>query len=104
MIPAQIPSAAAIDKAEGLLYFLNRCREHATAAAIASTQKRIADAAEKRMQEAGEMLVDLIVGSEGQNRTTAQDGLDITVRLMDSAGLDSAAALLRRRGAAAAAA
>ena len=104
VIPAQIPNAAAIDKAEGLLYFLSRCREHATAAAIASTQKRIADAAEKRMQEAGDMLVGLIVGSEGQNRTTAQDGLDITVRLMDAAGLDTAAALLRRRGAAATAA
>ncbi|OLF72270.1 hypothetical protein AWH62_10560 [Maricaulis sp. W15] len=104
VIPAQIPPEAAIDKAEGLLYFLGKCREHATAAAIASTQKRIADAAEKRMQEAGEMLVDLVATSEGQNRTTAQDGLDITVRLMLAAGCDEAASLLRRRGVAAAAA
>lgn len=104
VIPAQIPPAAAVDKAEGLLYFLGRCREHATAAAIASTQKRIADAAEKRMQEAGEMLVDLVASSEGQNRTTASDGLDITIRLLESAGHDEAASLLRRRGVAAAAA
>lgn len=104
VIPAQIPPANAVDKAEGLLYFLGRCREHATAAAIASTQKRIADAAEKRMQEAGEMLVDLVASSEGQNRTTARDGLDITIRLLESAGHDEAASLLRRRGAAAAAA
>ncbi len=104
VIPAQIPPEAAIDKAEGLLYFLGRCREHATAAAIASTQKRYADLAEKRMQEAGELLVDLVASSEGQNRTTAQDGLEITARLMDTAGLSEPASLLRRRGVAAAAA
>ncbi len=102
VIPAQIPQEAAIDKAEGLLYFLGRCRQHATAAAIASTQKRYADIAEKRMQEAGEMLVDLVASSEGQNRTTAQDGLEITARLMEAAGLREPASLLRRRGVAAA--
>ncbi|WP_291844054.1 hypothetical protein [Maricaulis sp.] len=104
VIPAQIPPEAAIDKAEGLLYFLGMCREHATAAAIASTQKRVADAAEKRMQEAGEMLVDLVASSEGQNRTAAQDGLEITARLMIAAGHGEAASLLRRRGVAATAA
>jgi len=104
VIPAQIPPDAAVDKAEGLLFFLGKCREHATAAAIASTQKRVADAAEKRMQGAGEMLVNLVATSEGQNRATAQDGLEVTIRLMQAAGCDEAADLLRRRGAAATAA
>lgn len=103
IIPAQMPSAQAIDRVEGLLYFLGRCREHASAAAIGSTQKRIADAAEKRMQEAGEMLVDLVANSEGQNRTTAQEGLELTARLFDASGREDLASLLRRRGVAAAA-
>jgi hypothetical protein len=103
IIPAQLPPEQAIDRAEGLLYFLSNCRAHASAAAIASTQKRIADAAEKRLQDAGAMLVDLIADSEGQNRTTAQDGLEITARLLDAAGRADLADILRRRGLAAAA-
>ncbi|MHA6288282.1 hypothetical protein [Maricaulis sp. CAU 1757] len=104
IIPAQLPNDAAIDKAEGLLLFLNRARRHATAAAIASTQKRIAEQAEKRLETAGEMLVDLVANSEGQNRTAAKDGLEITARLLEAAGRDDVAGLLRRRGNAAAAA
>lgn len=103
IIPAQIPPEQAIDRAEGLLYFLAHCRTHATAAAIASSQKRIAEQAQKRMEEAGEMLVDLIASSEGQNRTAAQDGLAITARLFDAIGCDDLADILRRRGLAAAA-
>jgi len=91
----------AIDRAEGLLYFLAHCRTHATAAAIASAQKRIADQAEQRMQEAGGMLVDLIADSVGQNRTTAQDGLEITARLLDAVGRTDLSDILRRRGLAA---
>ena len=49
------------------------------------------------------MLVDLIADSEGQNRTAAQDGLEITVRLLDAAGREDLADILRRRGLAAAA-
>ena len=101
IIPAQLPADQAIDRAEGLLYFLGNCRTHASAAAIASTQKRIADAVEKRMQDAGGILVDLIAESEGQNRTTAQDGLEITARLLDAAGRTDLADILRRRGLAA---
>jgi hypothetical protein len=103
IIPAQLPSTQAIDRAEGLLHFLGRCREHANAAAIGSTQKRIADAAEKRMHDAGDMLVDLVAASEGQNRATAQEGLEITARLLVAAGHEDVASLLRRRGVAAAA-
>lgn len=103
IIPAQLPSTQSIDRAEGLLYFLAACREHANAAAIVSTQKRIADAAEKRMQDAGDMLVDLVAASEGQNRTAAQEGLEITARLLQAAGREDVATLLRRRGLAAAA-
>ncbi|WP_203294255.1 hypothetical protein [Maricaulis parjimensis] len=103
IIPAQLPSEANIDRAEGLLYFLNRCREHTNAAAIASSHKRVMDIVEKRMAEAGGMLVDLVASSEGQNRTTAQDGLEITARLLDAAGFEEQAGLLRRRGLAAAA-
>jgi hypothetical protein len=103
IIPAQLPSEAAIDKAEGLLFFLNSCREHTNAAAIASTHKRILDVCEKRMTDAGALLVDLVASSEGQNRTTAQDGLEITARLMESGGMVEPANLLRRRGLAAAA-
>lgn len=103
VIPAQLPPEAAIDRLEGLLYFLSHCRTHASAAAIASTQKRIADEAEKRLQEAGGMLVDLIATSEGQNRTTAQDGLEITARMLEAAGREDLADILRRRGLAAAA-
>lgn len=101
IIPAQLPPEQAIDRAEGLLYFLAHCRTHATAAAIASAQKRIADQAEQRMQEAGGMLVDLIADSEGQNRTTAQDGLEITARLLDAVGRTDLSDILRRRGLAA---
>lgn len=104
VIPAQLPNDAAVDKAEGLLYFLRRAREHANAAAIASTQKRIAEQAETRLQGAGEMLVDLVATSEGQNRTAARDGLEITARLLDAAGHSDMADVLRRRGSAAAAA
>ena len=103
IIPAQLPSEAAIDKAEGLLHFLHSSREHTNAAAIASTHKRILDIAEKRMTEAGAMLVDLVASSEGQNRTAAQDGLEITARLMEVTGFGEQASLLRRRGLAAAA-
>lgn len=103
IIPAQLPSTQCIERAEGLVYFMGRCREHANAAAIGSTQKRIAEAAEKRMQDAGDLLVDLVANSEGQNRTTAQEGLEITARLLQAAGRDDLASLLRRRGVAAAA-
>ena len=104
IIPAQLPSEAAIDKAEGLLFFMAQSRKHATAAAIASTQKRTADQMEKRLEEAGAMLVDLVASSEGQNRTAAQEGLEITARLMEAANRSDLADLLRRRGSAAAAA
>lgn len=103
IIPAQLPNDAAVDRAEGLIFFLNASREHATAAAIASTQKRIMEDVTKRMQDAGDMLVDLVADSGGQNRETARDGLAITARLMDAADLDEASSTLRRRGAAAAA-
>ncbi|WP_300543469.1 hypothetical protein [Maricaulis sp.] len=103
IIPAQLPSEQAIDRIEGLLFFLNGCREHVNAAAIGTAHKRNADLAEKRMQEAGDLLVDLVASSEGQNRTAAQDGLEITARLLDVAGRDDLANLLRRRGLAAAA-
>lgn len=103
IIPAQLPSAAAVDKAEAMLIFLERTREHADAAAIASSQKRTAEAALTRMSEAGELLVDLIADSEGQNKTVAQEGLEITARLMRALGHDEAAGVLSRRGSAAAA-
>lgn len=103
IIPAHLPSEASIDKAEGLLFFLDSCREYTNAAAIASTHKRILDICEKRMTEAGALLVDVVASSEGQNRTTAQDGLEITARLMEAAGMAEHANLLRRRGLAAAA-
>lgn len=103
IIPAQLPPDSAVDRAEGLLYFTAQTREIANAAAVASTQKRIADAAVKRMQDAGEMLVDLVAKSEGQNRTAAQAGLEITARLLDAADDSESAATLRRRGTAAAA-
>jgi hypothetical protein len=104
IIPAQLPNASSIDRVEGLLYFLCKSREHTNAAAIVSTHKRILDLAEKRMNEAGELLVDLVASSEGQNRTTAQDGLEITARLLAVTGFEESASLLRRRGLAAAAA
>ena len=94
---------AAIDRAEGLLFFLQASREHANAAAITSTQKRIMEDMTKRMQDAGELLVDLVADSEGQNRETARSGLEITARLLDAAGLGEESGTLRRRGAAAAA-
>ena len=103
IIPAQIPNDAAIDKAEGLLYFLGASREHASAAAITSTQKRIMEKVTGRVQDAGDLLVDLVADSEGQNRETARQGLEITARMLDACGLDEEAQLLRRRGSAAAA-
>lgn len=103
IIPAQIPNDAAIDKAEGLLYFLGASREHATAAAITSTQKRIMEKVTSRIQDAGDLLVDLVADSEGQNRETARQGLEITARMLDACGLDEEAQLLRRRGSSAAA-
>lgn len=103
IIPAQLPPDSAIERAEGLLYFTAQTREIANAAAVASTQKRIADAAVKRLQDAGELLVDLVAKSEGQNRTTAQEGLAITARLLEAADAAEIAATLRRRGSAAAA-
>lgn len=103
IIPAQLPNDAAIDRAEGLLFFLQASREHANAAAITSTQKRIMEEMTSRMQDAGELLVDLVADSEGQNRETARSGLEITARLMDAAGLAEESATLRRRGTAAAA-
>ncbi len=102
IIPAQLPPESHVDRAEGLAFFTAATRELANAAAVASTQKRIADAAIKRMQDAGEMLVDLVAKSEGQNRTTAQAGLDITAKLLEAMDVDEAASTLRRRGAAAA--
>jgi hypothetical protein len=104
VIPAQLPNDAAIERAEGLLYFLARAREHANAAAVASSQKRQIEEAQKRLAEAGAMLVDLVADSEGQNRETAKDGLEITARLMEAAEMGEEASLLRRRGVAAAAA
>jgi hypothetical protein len=103
IIPAQLSPDAAIERAEGLLYFLAKSREHANAAAVASSQKRIFEEADTRMQDAGAMLVDLVADSEGQNRSVAQEGLEITIRLMVVSGLDEEADLLRRRGVAAAA-
>lgn len=104
IIPAQLPPEAHVDRAEGLIFFLAKAREHANAAAVASTQKRIADASIKRLQDAGELLVDLVASSEGQNRNVAQEGLLITARLLEAAEADEVAATLRRRGNAAAAA
>jgi hypothetical protein len=103
IIPAQLSPDAAIDRVEGLLYLLAKSREHANAAAVASSQKRIFEEANTRMQDAGAMLVDLVADSEGQNRSVAQEGLEITIRLMKVSGLDEEADLLRRRGVAAAA-
>lgn len=103
VIPAQLPPTAAIERADGLLYFLFRAREYANAAAIASAQKRIYDQAEKRMLEAGKMLVDLVAKSEGQSRIGAEEALEITASLLEAAGSEEAASLLRRRGIAAAA-
>ena len=88
---------------DGLLYFTTKAREHATAAAIASSQKRISTDAVTRMQDAGELLVDLVAESEGQNRNVAREGLEITARLLTIADADEVAATLRRRGNAAAA-
>lgn len=104
IIPAQLPPEASVDRAEGLIYFLARAREHAKAAAVASSQKRLADASVKRLQEAGELLVDLVANSEGQNRNVAQEGLLITARLLEAADAGEDAATLRRRGNSAAAA
>lgn len=103
IIPAQLPPDSAVERAEGLLFFTAQTREIANAAAVASTQKRIADAATKRLQDAGELLVDLVAKSEGQNRTAAQEGLAITARLLEAADAAEVAATLRRRGSAAAA-
>ncbi|WP_417490147.1 hypothetical protein, partial [Maricaulis sp.] len=103
IIPAQLPPTAAIERANGLLYFLHRAREHANAAAIASAQKRLYDQAERRMQDAGKMLVDLVAGSSGQSRVSAQECLAIVADLLDAAGSSETAELLRRRGSAAAA-
>lgn len=103
IIPAQLPPDSAIERAEGLLYFTAKAREHATAAAIASSQKRISTDAVTRMQDAGELLVDLVAESEGQNRNVAREGLEITARLLAIADADEVAATLRRRGNAAAA-
>ncbi len=103
IIPAQLPPTAAIERATGLLYFLHRAREHANAAAIASAQKRIYDQAERRMQDAGKMLVDLVADSSGQSRVSAEECLAIVADLLDAAGSSEAAELLRRRGVAAAA-
>ncbi len=103
IIPAQLPTTEAINRASGLLYFLFRAREHANAAAIASSQKRIYEQAEKRMLEAGKMLVDLVAGSTGQSRVSAEEALGTVADLLDAAGSEEAAALLRRRGVAAAA-
>ena len=104
IIPAQMPPEPAIDRLEGLLYFLAKAREHANAAAVGSSQKRLMDASLKRMQEAGEMLVDLVADSEDQSKSSAQETLDITVRLIDVLDFPEEADLLRRRGVAAAAA
>ena len=104
IIPAQLPPEASVDRAEGLIYFLAKAREHANAACVASTQKRISDKVVKRLQDAGELLVDLVATSEGQNRNVAQEGLMITARLLDAADAGESAATLRRRGNAAAAA
>lgn len=103
IIPAQLPPTAAIERATGLLYFLFRAREHANAAAIASAQKRIYEQAERRMQEAGKMLVDLVADSSGQARVSAEECLAIVANLLDAAGSTESAGLLRRRGIAAAA-
>ena len=103
VIPAQLPPTTAIDRATGLLYFLYRAREHANAAAIASSQKRIYEQAENRIQEAGKMLVDLVATSEGQSRLSAEEALRIAAGLLEAAGSAEAAGLLRRRGVAAAA-
>ncbi len=103
IIPAQLPTTEAINRASGLLYFLFRAREHANAAAIASAQKRIYEQVETRMLEAGKMLVDVVAGSNGQSRVSAEEALATVADLLDAAGSNEAAALLRRRGAAAAA-
>lgn len=103
IIPAQLPPTAAVERATGLLYFLHRAREHANAAAIASAQKRLYEQAERRMQEAGKMLVDLVADSSGQSRLSAEECLAIVADLLEAAGSDEAAGLLRRRGVAAAA-
>jgi hypothetical protein len=102
VIPAQLPNDAAIERAEGLLFFLAKARDHANAAAVASSQKRQIEEAQKRLAEAGGMLVDLVADSEGQNREAAKDGLEITARLMEAAEMREEASLLRRRGVAAA--
>lgn len=103
VIPAQLPPTPAVERATGLLFFLHRAREHANAAAIASAQKRIYEQAEKRIQDAGRMLVDLVANSEGQSRLSAEESLAIVADLLDAAGSAEAAGLLRRRGIAAAA-
>jgi len=104
IIPAQLPPEQAIDRLEGLLYFLAKAREHANAAAVGSSQKRLMDSSLKRMEEAGEMLVDLVADSEDQSKTAAQEALDTTIRLIDALDFPEEADLLRRRGVAAAAA
>jgi len=104
VIPAQLPPEASIERLQGLLYFIAAAREHAKDAAVASSQKRIIEAAVTRMEDAGELLVDLVAGSEGQNKNVAREGLDMTVVLLELAGRDESANLLRRRGVAAAAA
>ena len=104
VIPAQSPPEAAINRIQGLLYFIAAARGHAKDAAVASSQKRIIEAAVKRMEDAGELLVDLVADSEGQNKNVAQEGLDITVKLLEAADRDESASLLRRRGVTAAAA
>ena len=104
IIPAQLPPDEAIEKLKGLLSFLARAREHANAAAVGSSQKKAMDEASSRLESAGGLLVDLVADSEGQNRVVAEEGLKITVSLMEYAGLAEDASLLKRRGVAALAA